>query len=580
MKHRRLGFFVLVPLLVAALARADAPGLYGVHYWGYSGALPIDRAPAQLLDVPSFGGWDVEVANTTHNTDVWWQPQWFQPLYNELHRQNVSIITRLNYNWGETLPRPTLADGSANPDYTNFASSFVASVDALSPYAHLWQLGNEPNLNGESTGWPNAQVDATHYAQTYRQVHDALRSATPSPAGPHELLVAPPSPGGAVPGVRWMDGATWLSQVLTQLPHDQVDGIALHAYGGALSDFRQGLLSQLAVIDKDGFGDKPVYLTEWNRYADPNSAADEATSAQFVRDVYQFLNRWNQTAGNHNIVSASWFPYDADNQSANEWNGYSIEYWKTHGNPPGSSGDLYTAFEQTARLHYPAGVPGARPIPATLHILDNFEQNNGHFNSSLGASSTTSGIAVSQSSAARDTSDSYSQFASQKLTITDDPSKSGGWRVRHLYNGGIPASTPDQQIPVTGGPERTVGFFLRTSAPDLSVQMAFDPNGKSAPNDLVASTPRPVIGDGQWHVYEWNLADSTQFGAFPGNGYLTIDSILFNSSADRNATMWLDAVAFNTDGALDNLPEPSALMPLLAGALALRRRPRKHALFG
>src|SRR5205823_4361386 len=157
--------FILATTLLwcaASFARADAPGLYGIHYWGYSGALPADTGPAQMLDTASFGGWDVEVANTTPATDVWWQPSWFQPFYRELYRQNVSIITRLNYNWGETLPRPTLANGSANPDYTNFAGSFVSSVNSLAPYAHLWQLGNEPNLNGESTGWPNAQIDAAH----------------------------------------------------------------------------------------------------------------------------------------------------------------------------------------------------------------------------------------------------------------------------------------------------------------------------------------------------------------------------------------------------------------------------------
>ena len=574
---------VTLQLLIPAIAWADAAGLYGVHYWGYSGSLPIDPVPAQMLDVANQGGWDVEVANTTTATDVWWQPAWFQPLYRELYKQDISIITRLNYNWDETLPRPTLANGSPNPDYTNFASRFVASVNSLKPYAHIWQLGNEPNLNSESTGWPNAQVDPTHYAQIYEQVHAALASASPSPAGPNQLLVAPPSPGPAISGVRWIDGTTWLSQVLTRIPHDQVNGIALHAYGGTLSDFRQGLLGQIAAIDKAGFGDRPLYITEWNRYADPNSAADEAVSAQLVRDVYQFLNRWNQTAGNHNIVSASWFPYDADNQSANQWNGYSIEYWKTHGNPPGSVGDLYTAFQRTARLHYAVGVDGTRPIPATVHILDNFEQDNGHFNTPPGQSATTTGINTSRSSAARDTSDSYSLFASQKLTITDDTSKSGGWLVRHLYNGGNPAASPDQQIPLTGGPQRFVGFFLRTSTPDLSVRMAFDPNGSNAPSDLVASMPESVIADGQWHVYQWNLADPSNFGPFPGtgasgalplNGYLTINSILINSTADQNAALWLDAVAFNTAGQLENLPEPgptAALLMAIAVPLLSRR---------
>src|SRR5690349_12993947 len=110
--HRNVpGLTIVFLALVAATAWADAPDLYGIHYWGYSGSLPADPSPGQLLDVSHQGGWDVEVANTTSNTDVWWTPAWFQPFYQQLYNQHVSIITRLNYNWGETLPRPTLAGG-------------------------------------------------------------------------------------------------------------------------------------------------------------------------------------------------------------------------------------------------------------------------------------------------------------------------------------------------------------------------------------------------------------------------------------------------------------------------------------
>ena len=563
------GLLALV-LFDSAPVRGDAPGLYGIHYWGYSGSLPVDPAPAQLLDVANFGAWDVEVANTIGSADVWWQPQWFEPLYQRLYQQNVSIITRLNYDWTNTLPPPT------SPDYASFPSSFVSSVNSLSRYGHIWQLGNEPNLNGEAVGWANSHIDPGHYAQVYRQVHSALASATHSPAGPNELLVAPPSPGGVVPGVRWMDGTAWLSQVLTQIPHNEVDGISLHAYGGTVSDFRNSLLGQIKAIDQAGFGDKPLYLTEFDRYANPNSAADEAVSAQFVRDAYQFLNTWNQGPGNHNIVSASWFVYDSDNQSANQWNGYSIEYWKTHGNPLGSPGNLYTAFQQTVQQHDPAGVAGSRPVPSTFHMLENFEQGNGHFGNAPGYSPTTTGIDRTRSTAAQDTNDSYTQFASQKLTIIDDPSQAGGWRVRHLYNGGAPSSSPDQRIPITGGPDDTVEFFLRTSAPDLTVQMAFDPNGQTTPDSLIATIAQPVIADGQWHQYEWRLANPADFGPFPGtagsgalpaSGYLTLNSILINSRTDQNATLWLDTVAFNSA-----VPEPGTVALLIAAMSALRRR--------
>lgn len=347
----------------APASRADGTRLYGIHWWGYSPGATVDTTPATLLDSVTHGGWDVETV-LTHSAS-WWTAAHFRPLYQDLYQtKNVTIITRIDYDWGQTVPSPT------NPDCAGWPAAVAGVVNTLRGSAHLWIIGNEPNVNGEGSGWPNNQVTPAGYAAIYRTVRQAIHTtAGPSPTGPHRVLIAPVSPGGVIPGVRWMSGTEWLAQVIDKIPAAEIDGFALHSYGGSVAEFRRGYTEQLHVIDSRGFTDKPVYMTEWNRYATPGSDDEEAAAAQFCRDAFADVNAWNQGPCNHNIVSLCWFVYDADQQAGGGWNGFAIEYWKTQGDPAGHMGDLFTAFGQTVDLRYPAGAIGT-PSPATGGMVD------------------------------------------------------------------------------------------------------------------------------------------------------------------------------------------------------------------
>jgi len=339
-------------LLLAPYAfAADAQQLYGIHWWGWSGSQPVDQTPKSLFDLPTHSVWDTEVVLT--NSDFWWSAGWFAPLYQTLYPWNVSMITRVDYVWGQCVPSPT------NPDYAGYPARFVSTaVNQLYNWAHIWILGNEPNLIPEGNGWPDNKITPAGYAAIYRNVRNAVHStANVGPPGQHLVLIAGPSPGGVIEGVRWMDGNEWLGQVLDNLSPSEVDGFAIHAYGWDAQDFRDGYRDQLRVIDQKGFGSKPIWITEFNRYTTDDN--DEQYSAQFVRDVFSDVNTWNQTSGTHNIVGMTWFIYDSDNQAGGGWNGYAVEYWKTHGFPYGDSRDLYTAFEQTVNQRYPAGIWGS-----------------------------------------------------------------------------------------------------------------------------------------------------------------------------------------------------------------------------
>ena len=589
----------------AATLAADADTLVGIHQWGLQdGTLDytrsIDPVPAQMLDSRNRGAWDVEVVNT--HGDVWQQAGFFVPLFRVLYTdKKVSIVTRVEYKYGQTIPAPT----TINP--TTWAGNVAGVVGTLKNWTHVWQLGNEPNLIESGGGWTNNQISPRAYADAYKLIRDRLQQPDATGvAGPAKLLVAPVSPGGVIPGVRWRDGSQYLGETIDAIHTvgSPIDGFAVHAYGGgattadALRDFHAGFAEQVAIIDAKGHAEAPVYITEWNRFATPtgpDAARQEALAADFARQGLRMLDRWNRTPGNHNIVSAGWFVYEkSSNNGTGAWDGYSIDYWKDHGNPRGSSGDLYTAFEQAARAGYKAGLVGARPMPAGVQIIDDFEANDGHFTWTPTQSPTTVG-ALASSSRVRTAEDSYTKSYSQKLRIVDDASRSNGWYVRYVSGGGSPAS--NTLIPLNDGTDDgSIGFFLRVlsnsnpQASPLSAQLILD-SGAGGGADSDAGVSRDIIGDGDWHYYEWDLDDPADWtawrdingaviggsdGRLPPNGAVSIDSIVFRGG---NATVefYLDGVMRNANGSLSAMlpvPEPGAAggATLLLGLSLLRRR--------
>ncbi len=591
-----LGVCLLGP---ASLRAADSDTLVGFHFWGDRN----DAAPANLLDSVNRGGYDLEIVNTGN-------PEWndvdvVAPLYDNFkNTYNVTPITRLGYYWGRTLPAP------GTPEYSGWASYIANNVVARTKdSAHLWQLGNEPNLHGEATNWVNQQILPVDYAAVYRNVRNAIKApALVGQAGAHQLLVAPVSPGGAG-GDRYMDGSQWLDQTLAAIPANEVDGVALHAYGGggsarqALQDFRNSLLNQIAVVDARGLTNVPLYIAEWNRASQIGNLADEATTAAFARQAMTFLDRWNHTAGNHNIVASNWFVYDGGNGTGT-WDTYSIEYWKNNGNGTSSPNSLYKAFYDTARSGIKAGLAGTRPLPGHVKVFDDFE-NGGvdHFAgatpapASAGGSPTTTGtIAAGSFKVRQNDADSFTKNFAHKIGIADDPSNAGGWYVRYVCNGGTPS--PGTSTTLTSGMDGFVGFYLRlfsvngsedlSGAGTLTTQIVLDSGATGGGVNSDAGKPLTIFADSQWHYYQWNLDNAADWVVWPAAvgsdgklgvaadflGQVSIDSIIFQGG-NVNAELLLDTVALNPFGGMDvftGVPEPGSLALLSIALLPLIRR--------
>lgn len=549
----------------------------GVHWWGFSGdAASVDAMPHRLLRTDLAAAWATETVNT--HSAPWWSADHFRPLIDTLAQQNVRVITRINYDWGQTVPAPDTLPANA------WADAVAQSVQTLRNGSRIFQLGNEANLLDEGNGWTDRRVTPTGYASIYQAVATRLRTVPPGPLGGDRLLVAPPSPGPAIDNIRWMDGNQWLGQTLDAIADKSlVGGIALHGYGGSAIDFRRTIAEQMAVIRQRGLTGVPVYITEFGRPSNANAAdpaAEEAAAADFLRGAYAAIDRWNRVPGNHNLVAATWFVYDHDTYAGDGWRDWSIEYWRSHGHPLGHPGDLFTAFREVASHGYRAGIEGATPLPPGVTLLDDFETGMGRFNSPLTTSPFSSGF--SGGSVSRDADDSHTNSYSQRITIIDQPTNPTPWRVRHLSGNANPAN--NVPIPVSKTAiDGYVGFMLATSTPGMFVQLVLDTDPGNASTGLAVGPRREIVADGQWHLYEWSL-DATDFEPFPGivgggmvpdSGDVWIDSILLHG-VNADAVIRLDSVMHNRLGSLQSMvaiPEPTRLIVPLALAVffSLRR---------
>jgi hypothetical protein len=175
----------------------------------------------------------------------------------------------------------------------------------------------------------------------------------------------------------------------------------------------------------------------------------------------------------------------------------------------------------------------------------------------------------------------------QQLVLVHDATTTA-FRLRHLSGGGSPAN--NVSFTTGAGVDGFIGYYLKTDAQGWETSINLDGAGNTAA-EMDGSLSTPVIGDGQWHLYEWDLDAVTGWGAVPGiggghggslaAGSHTIDSIYLrdlDGSPGPTATFYLDFVAKSDSGSVANLlpvPEPAAAAMVAAAILGMaagRRR--------
>lgn len=198
------------------------------------------------------------------------------------------------------------------------------------------------------------------------------------------------------------------------------------------------------------------------------------------------------------------------------------------------------------------------PVPGQPgNVIDDFELDEGHFHWPYNQSpvSQTYGLAAT-TTIDRTTDEAQRGLASQRLDLV--ASGLSDWQLRH--NSGL--TTP--AAPASNAPlEATgyVGFWLKTTDPNVEVRIAIDDPFGSNTSALEVGSWQEVVADGQWRLYQWNFEDASQWDAFAGGAdgqinaaTVSIDSIFFRGNG--SAELFLDTVSHNPAGPLAAAPLP------------------------
>ena len=177
----------------------------------------------------------------------------------------------------------------------------------------------------------------------------------------------------------------------------------------------------------------------------------------------------------------------------------------------------------------------------------NKEGHEGYFHRPLDFSGSTTAN-VAGSTAERTSVEAQAGTDSQRLNIVYDETSGTDFFLRHVagarfsdFDGSTNAAerVSNLQFESIG----SVGFWLKTDDPGLQVSLAIDD-----PTTGDRGVFRPVIADGQWRRYFWNLENPNDWESWPGvggNGQIdesrvTLDSIQFIGATD--AEVFLDTI--------------------------------------
>jgi len=184
-------------------------------------------------------------------------------------------------------------------------------------------------------------------------------------------------------------------------------------------------------------------------------------------------------------------------------------------------------------------------VEAQIVVLDDFETGTGHFNVQTDYSGSTAGIlgtipTLDSSTAAYGTK-------SLRIVLIDNPSDSVDWACRFLSGIGSPTAN------VNMAPNGWTGYWLKTNRSWVKTAPIID-----APQTGENGTTTDVIGDNQWHLYQWNLGINGQpywTGWATGNDTIsddstpTYDGIWFYAPNGSDTTViYLDQVTWNASG--------------------------------
>ena len=135
-------------------------------------------------------------------------------------------------------------------------------------------------------------------------------------------------------------------------------------------------------------------------------------------------------------------------------------------------------------------------VNAQSVVLDDFETSAGHFALATDYSGSTVGIIGTQPTL--DSTTAAFGTKSLKIVLIDKPDTTN-WAVRFLSGLGAAANN------VNMAPSGWTGYWLKTNRSWVRTSPCID-----APSTAEIGDTTVVIGDSQWHLYQWNLGVNGQ----------------------------------------------------------------------
>ncbi|NUN71169.1 MAG: hypothetical protein HUU02_15820, partial [Bacteroidetes bacterium] len=278
-----------------------------------------------------------------------------------------------------------------------------------------------------------------------------------------------------------------------------------------------------------------TYSVSKNNYLDTIASGDKFRDATFNVPWYRYQSggSWRQVWYDDSLSWAQKF----DSIKVKNVAGTGMWALGYDGTEPELWGSLKTAFAQQAD---------------PLHTsFDNFESGAGRFTASPTFSGSTLGI--SKLSTAAVTNDAANNGAqSLMVTLKDSTTISTNWTVRLLSGSGSRAN--NVQFTKSG----YIGVWLKTSSAPAGAQIALtvDDTRNGSTDRTELSSKQTIINNGNWNLYEWNLAGGTWTSFSGGNGVLdsstvSLDAVmLYANNSASDWTVFLDDVSRNAAGPL------------------------------
>ncbi|GAB4108523.1 MAG: hypothetical protein Kow00105_15800 [Phycisphaeraceae bacterium] len=203
--------------------------------------------------------------------------------------------------------------------------------------------------------------------------------------------------------------------------------------------------------------------------------------------------------------------------------------------------------------------PGQPPLQHTKTLTD-YELNHGYFGNPVGFSANNQHLGPSTQTQ-RVTSEAHTGSRSQRIDLDLDEASGTSFLFHHVagteYAGFNNLFTGQREANLALPTDGSLGFWLKSSSPDLSVALTLDDDRDGTEQSVFL----PVIGDGQWRKYEWSLDDPALWSPADydaGDGILgesiTLDSIVFTGASD--SVVFLDDIFYQPPTVGPPLPIP------------------------